>query len=151
MSDMVDLVFVQADALHQIDLDLIGRRQPAQQILARRSAMLGHRQHRRDVVAGVGIVRGQKRIVEIEFADRDAIGPCRPFRLITLTLGSPKIVAPCACGCASACARAVMTGCRAIEAAATAALSMMRLPIISATSSSMRTGSAATDAIFQAS
>jgi hypothetical protein len=82
---MVDLVLVQADALHQIDLDLIGRRQPAQQFLTRRSAVLGNRQHRRDVVAGMGIVRGQIRIVEVEFADRDAIGPRRPFRLITLT------------------------------------------------------------------
>ena len=30
MGDMVDLVFVQANALHQIDLDFIGRGQPAQ-------------------------------------------------------------------------------------------------------------------------
>ena len=90
MGDMVDLVFVQANALHQIDLDFIGRRQPAQQILARGAAMLRHRQHRRDVVAGVRIIRGQKRVVEIEFADRDAVGPCRPFRLITLAARQPE-------------------------------------------------------------
>ena len=52
--------------------------------------MLGHRQHRRDVVAGVRVIRGQKRIVEIEFADRDAIGPRRPFRLITLAARQPE-------------------------------------------------------------
>ena len=90
MSDVIDLVFVQADALHQIDLDLISRGQPAQQILAGGSAMLGHRQDRRDVVAGVGVIRGQERVVEVEFADRDAVGPRRPFRLITLAARQPE-------------------------------------------------------------
>ena len=151
MSDVIDLVLVQADALHQIDLDFIGGRERAHEILARRSALLRHRQHRRNVVAGVRIIGGEKRVVEIEFANGDAVGPCRPFRRKRWLAARPKIVAPDCLGCASACARAVTTGCRAIEAAATAALSMMRLPIISATSSSMRTGSAATAAIFQAS
>ena len=48
----------------------------------------------------------------------------------------PNTAAPSFRGCAMACARAVITGWRFSEAEATAALSMMRLPIISATSSS---------------
>ncbi len=51
---------------------------------------------------------------------------------------------------ASAWERALATGRRLIAAMATAALSMMRLITISATSVSMGTGSAATSAIFQA-
>ena len=129
--------------------DRPGSRRPAArprtQIRARGAAMLRHRQHRRDVVAGMRVVGGEERIVEIEFAHRDAIGPGRPFRLRRagcLAGRRPSRRAPD--GCACACARAVATGWRAIEAAATAALSMMRLPIISATSASTRTGSAAT-------
>src|SRR4029079_10976444 len=59
-------------------------RQSAQQILARRAAMLRHRQHRRDVVAGVRIISGEKRVMEIELADGDAVGPGCPLRLISL-------------------------------------------------------------------
>jgi hypothetical protein len=65
--------------------------------------------------------------------------------------GRPNTVAPGLKGCAIACARALATGRRATEAAATAALSMMRLPIISITAGSTATGSDATSAIFQAS
>ena len=80
MGDMVDLVLVQANALHQIDLDFIGRSQPAHEIRAGRAAMLRHRQQRRNIVAGVRIVGRQERVVEIEFADGDAVRPCGPFR-----------------------------------------------------------------------
>ncbi len=63
----------------------------------------------------------------------------------------PKTVEPGVAGCVSACARAEMAGARVMDAAATAALSMMRLITISVTSGVTGTGSAATSAIFQAS
>ena len=34
------------------------------------------------VVAGVGILGGQKRVVEVEFAHGDAVGPGRPLRRV---------------------------------------------------------------------
>ena len=48
--------------------------------------MLGDRQDRRDVVAGMRVVGGQERVVEIEFAHRDAVRPGRPFRRDALRL-----------------------------------------------------------------
>ena len=80
MGDVIDLVLVQANALHQIDLDFVGRCEPADEIGARSSAMLRDREQRRNVVAGMRIIRRQKRVVKIQFAHRDAIGPGRPFR-----------------------------------------------------------------------
>jgi len=79
MRDMVDLVLVQADALHQVDLDFVAGGEPPNQ----RRAVLLHRlrdcQHRRDVVARVAVFGGEERIVEVELAHRDAVGPGCPF------------------------------------------------------------------------
>ena len=41
--DVVDLVLVQADALHQVDLNLVGGGQPADQVGAAHAELLGHR------------------------------------------------------------------------------------------------------------
>jgi hypothetical protein len=68
-----------------------------------------------------------------------------------LRAGSPNTVAPTSLGCATACARALATGRRASDATATAALSMMRSPIISTRPGSAATVSAATSAIRHAS
>jgi hypothetical protein len=80
MGDVVDLVLMQADALHEIDLDFIGRSQAAHEAGAGQPAMLRDGQHRRNVVAGMGIVCGQERVVEIQLADGDPIGPGGPLR-----------------------------------------------------------------------
>ena len=150
MGDVIDLVLVQADAFDQIDLDFVRRGEPADEIGARSSAMLRDREQRRNVVAGMRIVRRQKRVVKIQFADRDAIGPGGPFRRHALRPLQSEHRRAGLKRMGYAWARALATGRRAIEAAATAALSMRRLPIISATSPSTATGSAATSAIFQA-
>ncbi len=92
-------------------------------------------EQRRNVVAGMGVVRGQKGIVQIEFADRGAVGPRGPFRRNALRPGQSEHgsarLERMRLGLRP---RAVTTGRRATEAAATAALSIMRLPIISSTS-----------------
>jgi len=90
MGDVVDLVFVQADALHKIDLNFVSRGQPAHKVRARQPAVLGDSQHRRNVVAGMRIVRGKKRVVEIELADGDAVGPGGPFRRNALRPRQPE-------------------------------------------------------------
>ena len=64
---------------------------------------------------------------------------------------APKTLAPGDARCPSACPRALTTGIRRTDAIATPALSMTRLTIISATSSSTPTGSVATSASRQAS
>ena len=76
---MVDLVLVQADSLDQVDLDLVRRGQAANQVVAADAELLRDRDQRRDVVAGVGVLGGQKGVVEIQFAHRDAVGPGRPL------------------------------------------------------------------------
>ena len=90
MSDVIDLVLVQADALHEIDLNFVGRRQSAHEVRACQPAVLGHSQHRRNVVAGMRIVRGEERVVEIEFADGHAVGPGGPFRRNPLRPRQPE-------------------------------------------------------------
>ena len=50
------------------------------QVAARAADVLGDGQQGRDVVAGVGVLRGQERVVEVQFAHGHAVGPRRPFR-----------------------------------------------------------------------
>jgi hypothetical protein len=94
MGDMIDLVLVQADAFHEIDLNLIARRKAASERGAIETAMLGDRQDWRDVVAGVRVIGSQKGVVKIQFAHRDAIGPGRPFRRDPLRLRQTKYGGP---------------------------------------------------------
>ena len=77
---VVDLVLVQADGLDQVHLDLVAGGDAADQVLAAGADVLGDGEDRRDVVARVGVVRGQERVVVVEFADGDAVGPGRPLR-----------------------------------------------------------------------
>ncbi len=83
---MVDLVGVQADALHQVDLNFVAGGEAAQQLRARLAHLLCHGQDRRDIVAGMGIVGCQERVVEVEFANSGAVGPGRPFRMKPLII-----------------------------------------------------------------
>ncbi len=87
MRDVVDLVLVQADRAHEIDVDLVSRGEPADQVAARSPHRLCHGKDRRDVVAGMRVVLGQERVVHIEFAHRGAVRPRRPFRTDTLSRG----------------------------------------------------------------
>ena len=80
MRDVVDLVLVQANALHEVDLDFVAGRKPAHERMAIEAAMLRHGQDRRDVVAGVRIIGGEERVVKVELAHGDAVRPRRPFR-----------------------------------------------------------------------
>ncbi len=150
---MVDLVRVQADRLHQVDLDLVAGGDAAQQGGAVRAGVLRDGEDRRDVVARVRVLGGEEGVVEVELAHGDAVGPGGPLgarsgrrcrtRSTRRRCGRPGAPRP---------GRARRRRARGVsEAAATAALSMTRLMIISATSASTATGSAATSAIFQAS
>ena len=82
--DVVDLVAVQADRPREVDLDLVAGRDTSDQILtgqpvgARR--VLGDGRDRRDVVAGMRVLGRQKRVVVVELADGDPVGPRRPLR-----------------------------------------------------------------------
>ena len=80
MGDVIDLVLVQANALHEVDLDLVGGGQAADEGRTVETTMLGDGEHRRDVVTGVRVVRGQERVVIVELTHRDTVGPGRPFR-----------------------------------------------------------------------
>lgn len=80
MGDVIDLVLVQTNALYEIDLNFIGGGQPANQIRAGMSAMLSDRKQRQNIVAWVRIVGSEEGVMEIKFANGNAIGPGRPFR-----------------------------------------------------------------------
>ncbi len=82
MRDMVNLVLVQADSAGQVDLDLVCGSQTTDQVSAGDAKLLRDSDERSDVVTRMGVFRGQKRVVKVEFAHRDAVGPGRPFRRI---------------------------------------------------------------------
>jgi hypothetical protein len=80
VGDVIDLVLVQAHALDEVDLDLIARGHTVDEVLARDALVLGDGEDRRDVVAGVGVFGGEERVMEVELAHGDAVGPGCPFR-----------------------------------------------------------------------
>ncbi len=80
VGDVVDLVRVQGDPPGQVDLDLVGGGHGPHQVAAGAADVLGDGQQGRDVVAGVGVLGGQERVVEVQFAHGHAVGPRRPFR-----------------------------------------------------------------------
>ncbi len=77
---MVDLVLVQADSPNQVDLDLVAGRQTTNQVSTVTAGVLSDGEDRRDVVSGVRVLGGEERVVEIEFTNRDTVGPGGPFR-----------------------------------------------------------------------
>jgi len=77
---MVDLVLVQANRFHEIDVDLVGCGQTTDQITTASATMLRYRQDRRNVVSWMGIVRCQERVVIVELANGDTVGPGCPLR-----------------------------------------------------------------------
>jgi hypothetical protein len=79
VGDVVDLVAVQVDGGREGDLDLIGGDDAPDQVGPGAPALLGDRQQRRDVVAGVGEVGGQEGVVEVELAHGGAVGPGGPL------------------------------------------------------------------------
>ena len=152
---MVDLVLVQADRAHEVDLDLVAGRDAAHERRAVATDVLGDREDRRDVVARVRVLGREERVVVVELAHGDAVRPRRPLGArAALERAAEHRRARCRRptrrGRAPA-ARAALTGARVRDAAATAALSMTRLMIMSTTSASTSTGSAATSAMRQAS
>src|SRR5260370_25114050 len=88
--DVVDLMFMERDTFHEINLNLVGGGDAAQQIVAGTIHRLRNRKNRRDVVAGGGEVRSEKSIVHVEFADSGPIRPSRPFRADALVRRDPQ-------------------------------------------------------------
>ena len=80
VGDVVDAVGVEGDRAGQVDLDLIGGGHRPDQVRAVAMTVLGHGQERRDVVPGMGVLGAQEGVVIVEVADRDRVGPRRPFR-----------------------------------------------------------------------
>jgi hypothetical protein len=76
---MVDLVGVQADRLHQVDLDLIAGGDSAHEVGSGASDVLGDREDRGDVVARVGVLGREEGVVVVELANGDSVGPGRPL------------------------------------------------------------------------
>ena len=138
VGDVVDLVLVQADGLDQVHLDLVAGGDGADQVGAVGAHVLGDGEDRRDVIARVGVVRGQERVVVVQFADGHAVGPGCPFRGDALADAEHqrRPCRPADGPWVSACARAATIGARFSEAMATEALSMIRLITMSVTSGS---------------
>ncbi len=76
---VVDLVLVEADGLDQVHLDLVPGGDGPYQVGTVGTDMLGDGQDRRDVIAGVGVVRGEEGVVVVQFAHGYAVGPRGPF------------------------------------------------------------------------
>ena len=76
---VVDLVFVQADALDQVDLHFVCGGDAVDEVLAADALVLGNCENGRDVVTGVRVLLREEGVVEVEFADCNAVCPCCPF------------------------------------------------------------------------
>jgi hypothetical protein len=83
--DVVDLVLVQADRLHQVHLDLIPGGDAPDQVGTGGADVLRHGEDRRDVIPGVGVVGGEEGVVVIQFTDGHAVRPRSPLRRDTFT------------------------------------------------------------------
>ena len=81
MGDVVDLVLVQADRAHQVDLDLVAGGDTADQLGAAAAGLLRRRQDRRNVVAGMAVLGSEEGVVIIELAHGGAVRPGRPLRM----------------------------------------------------------------------
>ena len=139
MRDMVDLVLVQADRADQVDLDLVAGGQTADQVGAARHRLLGDREDRRDVVAGMRVLGGQEGVVEVEFTHRDAVGPGRPLRRVA-SVDAEHRGAVAGAGAPAPGRGRRRPGGGSPRPRTTAALSMIRLTIISAVSAGPRPG-----------
>src|SRR5260370_32828925 len=73
-------MLMERDTFHEINLNLVGGGDAAQQIVAGTIHRLRNRKNRRDVVAGGGEVRSEKSIVHVEFPGSRPLRPSRPFR-----------------------------------------------------------------------
>src|SRR6266849_6855074 len=73
MGDVVLLVAMQRDRLDQRDMDLVSDRNRAREIGATAAGLLRHGEERRNRIAGMGVVGGKKRVVEIELAHGSGI------------------------------------------------------------------------------
>ena len=134
VGDVVLLIGMQPDRLHQRDVDFISDRDRARERRTVAAGLLGHGDQRRDVIAGMRIVRREECVVKIKLAHRGGVGPGGPFRGDGQLGARPKRVAPLGRRLASAMARAAATGLRLMAASATPALSMIRAATSSAVS-----------------
>ena len=82
--DVILFVGVQTNRAHQIHLNFVGHDEAMKQLRAGAAALLRHGEERRNVVAGVRIIRREKRIMHVEFAHGHAIGPRGPFAIESL-------------------------------------------------------------------
>src|SRR5882672_5292507 len=85
MRDVVDSVPMQANGLDEIDLYFVPGSNSADEVFPSPLHGLCDRKNGRDVVSGMGIVRSEKRVVHVQFADRRAVRPGRPLRTETLS------------------------------------------------------------------
>ena len=77
---MVDLMFMERDTFHEINLNLVSGGDAAQQIVTGTIRRLSNGDNRRDVIAGMGEIRSEESIVHVELANSGSIRPGRPFR-----------------------------------------------------------------------
>src|SRR5699024_11295852 len=90
VGDVVDLVGVQADGVHQGDLHLVRGGDGADQLGAGGTGVLGDGEQRGDVVTGVGVVGGQVGVVEVQLADRHSVRPGGRLRADPQVAAAPE-------------------------------------------------------------
>src|SRR5260370_42219375 len=84
MRDVIDSVLMKANCLDEINLYFVPGSNSANEILSGPLHRLGYREDGRDVVRGMRIVRTQKGVMHVQFADRRGVRPGRPLRTKTL-------------------------------------------------------------------
>ena len=90
MSDVVNLMLVQANTFHQVHLDFITGRNTTQQIVTVLSTLLSNGQQGRDVVTGVRVIGGQERVMKVKFTNGCPISPRGPLSTNAMAGRKPK-------------------------------------------------------------
>ena len=79
MSNVVNLVFVQADCLDEVYLDFVTGCNTANQVSARNTHVLCNSKDGRNVVTGVRILSSQEGVVVVEFTNSNTVCPGSPL------------------------------------------------------------------------
>lgn len=77
--DVIDLVFMQANAFDQIDVHFVSGGDRSDEVVAVQLALLSNGKNWRNIVTGMGVVFCKKGVVKVEFPNSRAIGPSRPL------------------------------------------------------------------------
>src|SRR5579871_4876186 len=94
MRDVVFLMFVETDTPHEVDLDFVSYDNSTEQFSPGAAGLLRDGKQGGNVIAGMRVIRSEKRVVHVEFANGYAVSPGGPFTFKALVTREAKESCP---------------------------------------------------------